>query len=147
MTMPSAEPKADNAPMGKRLNRPDYGLGDTRERAVKTISVFAKPGAKIHAVVRVFPDGHRRMRLYTVCNGELTRIDGLVNPTIFDELIAVQAYDADKIDYNGFDRTDGTDCSGFGWPADSYSNVALGIIYGLASLVHGDRRTWTANFI
>ena len=108
---------------------------------------FAKKGAKLYAVVRVLSTGHRRMRLYAVNSGGLTRIDQLVSAGLFEELVAKLAYDADKVDYNGFDHTDGVDVSGFGWPKDSYSNVALGVIYALADVIHGDRNAWTVESI
>lgn len=129
-----------------RFNRPDFGYCDQPEVSRKTIASLA-PRGMIYAVVRVLLNGHRRMRLYGLTSGRLTGIDGLLGRGLFDELIAGQHFDADKIDYNGFDRTDGTDGHGFGWPADVRSNVALGIIYGLAEIVHGDRNAWSVSFL
>jgi hypothetical protein len=127
----------------ERFKMVDYGY---REGAEKTIAHFA-PKGKIHAVIRILQNGHRRLRLYAVSHGELCRVDQLINKEIFEKIISGMHYDADYLDYNGFDRTDGTDMSGFGWPAECQSNVCLGTIYTLAEIVHGDRNAWTVNWL
>jgi hypothetical protein len=109
------------------------------------IAQFAKPG-KVYAVVRLMPNGHRRMRLYAVKGSGLCRIDQLVNKELFYQLLAEEPHDAEKIYNTAFSGPE-FEASGFGWPANSYSNVALGIIYGLAKLVHGDRKAWTVEFL
>jgi hypothetical protein len=130
-------------PLALRFRAVSYNYPGSDWR--KTICLIAKPG-KIYAVVRRYP-GRYRMRLYANHHGDLVRFDQLVDAGIFYELVAKQSYDQDKIDYYGFEHTNGSDSSGFGWPENAYSNVALGIIYALAEIVHGDRKVWTAQYL
>jgi len=138
-------------PMFQRAN---YGPTDTADRAKQTIAHFAPPGSKIHLVLRLTTAGLIRMRMYVVApfhnpkQHELVRIDGQMPEELFNEIIAKQAYDKELISYYGFDRTDGTDHSGFGWdPKKTRSNVAWGILYALADIVHGNRSAWTPNHL
>jgi hypothetical protein len=109
--------------------------------AVKTIKHFA-PKGKIYYVVRVEPDGYRRLRIYGIRNNELTRVDQMTNKELFEAVRQRMHYDQDAFNYYGWDRTDGTRGSGYGWPSNAYSNVCWGILYALAEVVHGDRNAW-----